>query len=121
MSRAKWVAPALWGTFIEVLTSWPRVPDFGEPEGSDKVVHFGLYAVFAYLVIRAAQAGRPSLRLVTLTLLGLMAWAAADEWHQRFIDGRTPSTADWAADSAGVAVGIAVAWARFRPVTPGHA
>jgi VanZ family protein len=114
---SKWIAPALWGTFIEVLTSWPRVPDFGEPEGSDKLVHLAMYAIFAVLVIRAAQTGRPKLRAMALTLVALVAWAAADEWHQKFIDGRSSSVADWAADSAGVVAGLAYAWARQRPLT----
>lgn len=37
-----------------------------------------------------------------------LAYAAGDEFHQRFVDGRHGSPLDWLIDAAGVAVAIAL-------------
>jgi VanZ family protein len=121
VSRSRWIAPALWGAFIEVLTSWPRVPDFGEPAGSDKLAHVALYGIFAFLVIRAAQQGRPAMRAILISFVALSAWGALDEWHQKFIDGRSADVSDWAADTTGVLVGLAIGWAKPRQISTGIA
>lgn len=104
----------LWAAFIEFLTSWPGAPGFSVPAGSDKVAHATLYAVFGFLVARAVATGRPGARATLAVVLALAAWAAIDEWHQRFIEGRNPSTADWVADMCGIAVGMAAR--RVRPI-----
>lgn len=81
-----------------------------------------MYAVLAALVTRTVLAGPPRLRLalaIAACVTGVAAFGAADEWHQRFIPGRSTELADWLADSAGAAVG-AVAFAlvaRRRPRT----
>ncbi len=112
MSRSRWIAPAAWGVLIEVLTSWPSPPSLGAPAGSDVVAHVSLYAVFAFLVVRAAQPAKPTPRSMILTLLALAIWAALDEAHQLLIAGRTASVVDWAADTLGVALGITIRWIR---------
>lgn len=112
--RSRWFAPVLWAILIEILTSWPNPPSVGMlPAGSDKAVHVLLYAVFAFLVARAAQVGRPTSRVMAIVALVLCAWGAVDEWHQIFIPGRGADVADWAADSIGVVAGLALrrAWA----------
>ena len=111
--RTRWIPPLLWAVLIETLTSWPNPPSAPTPVGTDKVVHLGLYAVFAYLVIRAARPGIPTWRALGAVLLVMCAWAALDEWHQRFVAGRGAALGDWAADMAGVVVGLALR--RFRP------
>ncbi|MDA1082470.1 MAG: VanZ family protein [Gemmatimonadetes bacterium] len=116
MSGSRWVAPALWAILIESLTSWPSPPSFGAPAGSDKLAHIMLYAVFGYLVVRAAQRGKPSPSSMILTLIALTVWAALDEAHQLLIAGRTASVGDWISDTAGVALGIAVR--RVRALRP---
>ena len=114
LMRSRWIPPVLWAILIEILTSWPNPPSVGFlPAGSDKAVHLTLYAVFACLVARAAQVGRPSWRVLGMVALGLFVWGAVDEWHQIFIPGRGADAADWAADSIGVLAGLALrrAWA----------
>jgi VanZ family protein len=101
---------------IEVLTSWPSPPTFGAPAGADKAVHVVLYAVLAFLVVRAVRPGKPSAPVMLSVALAVAAWAAADEWHQRFSTDRSPSVADWVADVAGVVAGVSVR--RLRPVSP---
>jgi VanZ family protein len=114
MTRSRWIAPALWGALIETLTSWPAPPQAELPSGSDKAMHLALYAVFSFLVIRAACPGRPGVRALATTFVCLAVWAALDEWHQELIPGRDASVSDWIADSAGVVVGLAIGWAKPR-------
>jgi VanZ family protein len=49
--------------------------------------------------------------VLLVSLFGL-----TDEWHQSFTPGRTVEVADWAADTFGamVAVALYVRWARYR-------
>ena len=107
------MAPLLWAVLIETLTSWPNPPSVPVPAGSDKLVHLGLYAVFAYLVIRAARPGLASWRALGVVLLVMGAWAALDEWHQSFVAGRAAELGDWASDVAGALIGVAAR--RMRP------
>jgi VanZ family protein len=110
------IAAALWGGFLFFLTSWPNPPQVragGFP--LDKLTHFFLYAVEAFLRYRAiGWKGRPGFafcRLVAVT--GTMAlWGMLDEAHQEWIPGRTMDSADLAADIIGAAVGTSIAGAR---------
>lgn len=107
--RSRWIAPALWAILIEVLTSWPNPPSVGFlPAGSDKVIHFKLYAIFAFLVARAAKPGKPPLRAMVVIAIALFVWGALDEWHQIFIPGRGADVYDWTADSLGVIAGLVI-------------
>jgi len=112
MTGSRWIAATLWAVLIEVLTSWPSPPTFGAPAGSDKAAHMALYAVFAYLVLRAVRVGKPTPKSMILTLIALAVWAALDEVHQLRIAGRTASVGDWVGDVMGVALGITVRRAR---------
>ncbi|HUF29871.1 MAG TPA: VanZ family protein [Gemmatimonadaceae bacterium] len=111
MSRRRWGPPALWAAFILVLTSIPGpelapIGAFAFP-GADKLVHLGLYAVLGALVARAAHPA--SARTLGSLLIGVAAFAAADEWHQRFIPGRSADARDFAADCAGAFAGLVAA------------
>ena len=68
-----------------------------------KLIHFAEYALLTFLWWRA---------LVTVTTPGHAAliafvlssgYAATDEYHQIFVEGRHGSPVDWAIDSAGAA------------------
>ncbi len=110
MSLRRWGPPAVWAALILMLTSIPApelapIGAFSFP-GADKLVHAGLYAILGALVARAAH---PRANRVTLgrLLIGIAAFAAADEWHQRFIPGRSADIRDFAADCAGAVAGLA--------------
>jgi VanZ family protein len=98
----------VWATVVVVMTSWPNpgVPDVGD---GDKVVHLLAYAVLAWLIGRALPPLARAPRRLAVVLLGLLVFAALDEWHQSFIPGRTASVADWWADAAGVVLGLLTA------------
>ena len=123
-TRAR-IAAALWGGFLFLLTSWPNPP--AVPTGGlplDKVTHFFLYAVEAFLLSRAiAWPGRPGFAASrVLTVVGTMAlWGAVDEAHQAWIPGRAMEAGDVAADVAGAATGALLAGARSgRRSNPGE-
>jgi VanZ family protein len=97
--------PACWAGVIVVLTSVPGrdVPDVGVPH-IDKLVHFVLYAVLGVLLARA--------------IVAIALFAAADEWHQRWVPGRSTDLLDWCADVAGGTLALLLA---ARPIArPEH-
>jgi VanZ family protein len=107
VSARRWLPPALWAALILVLTSVPAPPDVsGGIPHVDKLVHLLLYAGEGWLVTRALRTRRP--RLLAAALLGIAAFAAFDEWHQRFLV-RDPSILDWIADMIGAVIGMAAA------------
>jgi len=106
MTIGRWVPVIVWACVILVSTSIPSVPVPPGPPGLDKVGHFVMYAVLGLLAIRATWTGRSSVRSMALTLAGVAAFAAIDEWHQGFLPPRQPEVADWVADVAGATVGI---------------
>jgi VanZ family protein len=117
LRRAR-IAAALWGGFLFLLTSWPNPPTVaagGFP--LDKLTHFLLYAVEAFLLSRAiawpGRRGFDASRIVAV--IGTMAlWGALDEAHQEWIPGRMMDSADLAADVAGATVGALLAAAMWR-------
>jgi VanZ family protein len=116
------IAAALWGGFLFLITSWPNPPALragGFP--FDKLTHFLLYAVEAFLLSRAiAWPGKrgPAASRV-LTVVGILAlWGALDEAHQEWIPGRMMDAADLAADVFGATVGSLAAAATERRQRP---
>ena len=110
----RWVPPALWAAALLLATSWPNpnVPAVGE---GDKVVHAAMYGGLAWLVARAEPSLARRAPWQLLVALVLSAFGALDEWHQQLIPGRSASVADWAADTAGIALALLlVAAARRR-------
>jgi VanZ family protein len=99
-----WAPAVLWAALIFALSS---VPDLGTDLGFwdtmlRKLAHVVEYAVLGALVYRAAGSAPVSILLSS-------AYAATDEVHQAFVAGRHGSPLDWLIDTAGVALGVAVA------------
>jgi VanZ family protein len=74
----------------------------------DKFLHFTIYTVFAFLLTRQISEDTTRGRAALGAVLIAAAFAAADEWHQRFIPGRFPELADWMADVAGAMLGAII-------------
>ncbi len=115
MNRRRWTVTALWGILILTLTSIPGsgLPDV-EFDAADKLAHATLYAVLAFLAARAVDGVKRRGLALALVLVGVSALGAVDEWHQRFIPGRSTEVTDWVADSLGAALGLASAAAARR-------
>jgi VanZ family protein len=117
LKRAR-IAAALWGGFLLLVTSWPNPPSI-RPGGFplDKVTHFWLYAVEAFILHRAIRwRGRAGFGLSgVIAIVGTMAlWGMLDETHQEWIPGRMMDSGDLYADVAGALAGAAVAALTLR-------
>ena len=118
--RAARRGAVIWALFLFALTSWPRpprVPIVSEIPNFDKLVHFSLYGVEAFLIYFAVpwpgRAGFSGARV--LAVLGAMAvWGVADETHQAWIPGRSMEGGDVVADVVGAAAGAGLASAASR-------
>jgi len=69
-----------------------------------KLVHFAEYALLCFLWWRALVTMTTPGRAALLAFLLASGYAATDEYHQTFVEGRHGSPIDWAIDSAGAAV-----------------
>lgn len=78
----------------------------------DKVVHFTLYLVLGLLALRTAP--NASWRVAIIAVVAIAAFGAVDEWHQRFVPGRSADPRDWVADALGGGAGAALALAARR-------
>ena len=109
-----------WGVFLFALTSWPKpphIPALTRIPHFDKLVHFTLYGVEAFLLYAAiAWPGRKGFSwLRALAITGAMAvWGAADEVHQHWIPGRAMEGGDVLSDVAGGAAGALAASLKSR-------
>jgi VanZ family protein len=110
VSRNRWLPALLWLAIILVATSIPN-PDVPSVPGGDKAAHAIMYGVLAVLVAYALAGGRSARTALVATLPLVALLAAADEWHQRFIPGRSASMDDWLADVAGAGVALLVSGA----------
>ena len=114
MSGRRWLPPVAWAALILTLTSVPgpglvplaRVAFLG----ADKWVHAILYGVLGWLSARAWWSPATVRRMAGMVgvIAGVIAAAAAaEEWHQQFIPGRSADRSGWLADTAAAACGTA--------------
>jgi VanZ like family len=66
-----------------------------------KLVHFAEYALLCLLLWRAFEPGLGARRAALVGFLLTSCYAATDELHQTFVDGRNGSPVDWLIDSGG--------------------
>ena len=78
-----------------------------------KLVHFGEYALLVLLWWRALRTRLDPRGAVLGAFVVAALYAASDEFHQSFVEGRSGSPIDWAIDCAGAAV--AALWLSRRP------
>jgi len=113
-----WLPPVLW---MLVIFGGSSVPGRDIPSGYSVYGHLGEYCILGVLVMLAVRRTWPDwrLRAPALALAIASAYGVTDELHQFLSPGRTPDPTDWAADTIGAAVGIALAlavlaWSRKR-------
>ncbi len=100
-----------------------ELPNFGAWDVLTKKGGHALgYALLGAAYLRGLTAGRRlSWRLAALAVAAAALYAVTDEFHQRFVSGRTSSPVDVLIDTCGAAAGTAV-WAliqtRVRPARP---
>jgi VanZ family protein len=69
-----------------------------------KIVHFAEYALLCFLWWRLLRTAMSSGRAALLAFALSSLYAASDEFHQSFVDGRHGTPVDWVIDSAGAAL-----------------
>ena len=110
-SVAHWLPPLAIAGLIWFLSDQPDLKS-GLDTGVDLVLRkLAHMAVFGALLATIWRASGPR-TAVALTL----AYAALDEWHQTWVEGRNGAVSDWAIDAAGagVAAALIVWWLRRR-------
>ncbi|WP_121211504.1 VanZ family protein [Maricaulis maris] len=109
----RWAARILFVVAIVLITDLALQPGSALPPrlfGSDKLEHFGAFAVLAVL----ARIAWPSLPR-WFGLLILVGYGGTIEWLQAHGDaGRTASMADLVADMIGAVAGLGLAWLAGR-------
>ena len=95
------------------------------PDGvGDKPAHAFGYMGFGFVIARALAGGLPpriTLRDLFIGIAIAAAYGASDEFHQRFVAGRTAELADLYADTVGAATALVACWAwgiLFPPTLP---
>ena len=79
-----------------------------------KLIHFGEYGLLCFLWWRLLRRYMPNRRAALAALLVSSLYAATDELHQSYVDGRHGTPVDWAIDTAGAATAAFALRARRR-------
>jgi VanZ family protein len=106
----------LWALCIYISSSIPstRLPNVGILN-ADKVVHFLVFFVLAWLLDRSLRNVRlpwVARHHLALTVALTTVYGALDELHQAFVPGRNSSLLDLSADVGGALIFVAIF--RFR-------
>jgi VanZ family protein len=107
------VLPVYW-LALAVATHYPSVPVPRRVEHSDKVIHFGAFALLATFFWWFLEARRElTSRTVWLIAAVLIPYSAVDEYTQQYF-GRNVDLADWIANALGIACALALLEIRRR-------
>ena len=113
LGRVLWTwGPALALTVTIFALSHARTPPFARSV-PDYWAHMGVYALLSAAILHGLLGGvwrHVTLVRVVLAVLFSASYGLADEYHQAFVPGRTPSVRDVAADVAGGVAGAGGAW-----------
>jgi len=108
--NSKYALPAIfYAGLIFFLSSLPSsvVPNLGISFG-DLIIHFLEYSVFGYFLALAIMQSPSKINwknFLAVFIIGSL-YAASDEYHQSFVEGRFSEVNDFLADSAGVILGL---------------
>ena len=99
-----WGPAALWAAVLFLLSESSGL-GYSLPAGADKLVHGVLFLILGLSLAWGKESTGSNLPGPLFLLMGV-GYGAFDEWHQSFVPGRNASVGDWAADSAGVMLGL---------------
>jgi VanZ family protein len=108
----------LWGPVVVYMAAIFYVSSLHQaplpPGVSDKPAHAFGYMGLGLVLARALAGGLPpriTLRDLSIGLAIAVAYSASDEFHQRFVPGRSAELADLYADAIGSAIALIACWA----------
>ena len=107
----RWLPLVAYCVFIYIQSSYPSPEELPSFEFSDKLMHFGAYAVMGVLVYRAYQALPVKANVQLIVLLSMISaslYGVSDEIHQAFVPYRDGSFGDVIADVLGAVCGVYV-------------
>ena len=109
-----WAPPLLLMAAIFVLSAQPSLDSgLGAVDRvGRKLVHCAVYALLATLWWRVLRRGATPPRAALWAFLVASVYAATDEYHQSFVEGRHGSPIDWGIDTVGA--GLAALRLRAR-------
>lgn len=115
---ARWAAPLVWMLLIFLFSHQPSLPS--APAAwldllVKKSLHALAYAILGLLWLRALRETAVRHPAALAFAIGV-AYAVSDEWHQRFVPGRSGRLLDVAIDVFGLALGLL--WAVWRGRRP---
>ncbi|MBQ7714361.1 MAG: VanZ family protein [Clostridia bacterium] len=102
--------------FVSGFDEWDAARQLDFVRGVDHVVrkaaHFLEFTFLGALLYFAASAWGAGVKIAApIAVIGGVAYALTDEFHQGFVDGRSPEVGDVLLDSAGVVLGCLLAFA----------
>ena len=114
-----WAPVAIYMAAIFSASSLSHVPGPVAYWFTDTVLHTACYAGLALVALRALAGGTWTGVTVGAALAAWLfatSYGVTDEWHQRYVPGRTPELRDLVNDAIGAlaAVGAAGAWGIMR-------
>ncbi|MEE8329186.1 MAG: VanZ family protein [Thermodesulfovibrionia bacterium] len=71
------------------------------PQGFDKIIHAGIYAVLAFLIFLSLNASGDRKYVFLLSIVIATIYGVTDEFHQLYVPGRETSIGDIIADFIG--------------------
>jgi VanZ family protein len=103
-----WLPPV---ALMAVIFAFSAQPDLNSGLGTidlvgRKIIHMSEYGLLCFLWWRALRTVAPGSRAVGLAFAVSVAYAATDEFHQRFIHGRHGTPVDVGIDAVGAAVAV---------------
>jgi VanZ family protein len=103
-----WLPPI---ALMAVIFGFSAQPDLNSGLGTidligRKVIHMSEYGLLCFLWWRALRTVATGNRAVVLAFAVAVAYAATDEYHQRFIHGRHGTPVDVGIDAVGAAVAV---------------
>jgi VanZ family protein len=114
----QWLPVVLWAGLIFAFSAQPNLR-IAEADSLDFVVrkagHMFVFGVLSVLLWRALSSAGVRRAILSSWVLAV-AYAASDEFHQSFTQGRHPSPVDVGIDASGavIALCILVLWLRAR-------
>ncbi len=113
------VPALLWACIIFAASSIPstKFPQLFH-RINDKVIHAAIFCVLGLLVYRALE---PRVKATTLAwgrlvvaVLIVSLYGLSDEFHQRYVPGRSVDVLDFTADTVGGILAAAVIYSKYR-------
>jgi VanZ family protein len=113
-----WLLPLAW---MAVIFAFSSLHGGGHLPAAEvalrKLAHVCEYLLLTLLLLRALRRSGVALA-APIAVVGALAYASSDEWHQSFVPGRTATPRDVAIDGIGVALALLAATrTRLRTLT----